>query len=127
MNQAGFGVRVFNYLIDSIIVFGLSYLIYEMVKFYAINWGTYYFNFLQVFFFTVFLYYFIFELIFLKSIAKFITYTKVYNLQGKRPAVWRIFIRSVVRSLLFPLDPFGLPFLDKTLHDYLSGTNVFEQ
>lgn len=127
MNQAGFGVRVFNYLIDSLIVFGLSYLMYEMVKFYAINWGTYYFNFLQVFFFTVFLYYFIFELIFLKSIAKFITYTKVYNLQGKRPAVWRIFIRSVVRSLLFPLDPFALSFLDKTLHDYLSGTNVFEQ
>lgn len=127
MKQAGFGVRVFNFVVDTLIVFGLSYLLYEIVKFYAIHWRTYYFNFSQVFFFTVFLYYFIFEFIFLKSIAKFITYTKVYNLQGKRPALWQIFVRSLVRSVLLPLDPFALPFLDKTLHDYFSRTNVYEQ
>lgn len=126
MNQAGFGVRVFNYLIDIIVVFALSYLLYETEKFYAIHWRTYYFSFSQVFFFTVFLYYFLFEIIFLKSIAKFFTYTKVYDLKGKRPAFWRILVRSIVRSILFPLDPFALPFLDKTLHDYLSGTQVYE-
>lgn len=71
-----------------------------------------------------FTYYFLFEVIFNRTIGKLITCTIVRSkLEYKRVGFWRIFLRSICRLIPFEFisyiskKPFGL-------HDQLSGTVV---
>ncbi|MCC6634836.1 MAG: RDD family protein, partial [Chitinophagaceae bacterium] len=83
-----------------------------------------YLNFGWFFFGTMFFYYLLLETIFAKTPGKWLTQTKVVNLYGNKPSFLAITIRSITRITI--IDIFFIPFLDKTLHDYLSKTNVIE-
>jgi len=72
---------------------------------------------------SLFFYYFVFEAIWQRTPAKFITGTKVVDLYGTKPTVGTIALRTLVR--LIPFEPFS--FLGKGAygwHDTLSQTFV---
>jgi uncharacterized RDD family membrane protein YckC len=124
MKQVGIGTRVLNFLVDTLLIFLLSYFAYRGVSFYAFYYHTEGYPWYYFFWATMVVYYFIFELIFTRTPGKWMSISKVVNLQGKRPASWQILVRSIVRVI--PIDAFFIPFLDKTLHDYISKTAVVE-
>lgn len=73
-------------------------------------------------------YYYIFESIFKKTPAKFITRTKILNLNGSKPTKGKIFIRSLCRIIPFePISGFGsVHDVWYGWHDNLSGTMVVD-
>lgn len=124
MKQAGFGTRVLNFLIDTIVVFFISFAAIKGYNFYVLYYGYVPLNFGWFFFGTMVLYYFVFESLFARTVGKWITYSKVVNSHNQKPSVLAIFLRSISRIII--LDSFFIPFLDKTLHDYVSKTVVVQ-
>jgi uncharacterized RDD family membrane protein YckC len=130
MKQVGIGTRTLNFIVDSFAVLLIAYLISKVNDYYAQQFKmhnakfNYYFNFGYLYFTVLFVYYFLCELVFSRTLGKLVSFTKVVNQFGKRPNVLQILIRSVVRLTI--IDMFFIPFLDKTLHDYLSKTVVVE-
>ncbi len=125
MNRVGVGTRTLNFLIDTFIVFIISFIVHYIWKFYSFYWHVTYFPFYYFFWLILVLYYLFCESIWAKTPGKYFTLSKVVDARGKKPAFWRILIRSFSRLII--IDPFFLPFLNKTLHDYLSGTEVVEK
>lgn len=124
MRKAGFGTRVLNFIIDTLIIFGCTYGINKWWDFQVMYWHYPFIPFYTIFWITMFVYYTIFELIFKRSPAKWLTISKVVNKSGGKPAFWQILVRSIIRLTI--IDCFFIPFLDKTLHDYVSRTEVVE-
>ncbi|MEP6845085.1 MAG: RDD family protein [Panacibacter sp.] len=124
MNNIGIGTRVINFIADTLIVSILSFIIGKAWSFYEIYWGYPYVNPLLIFGLVLFIYYFIFELIWARTPGKWLSYTKVTDKKGLKPGFLRIFLRSIAR--LTVVDCFFIPFLNKTLHDYVSSTEVVE-
>lgn len=130
MKQVGIGTRVLNFIVDSLIIFLISYIIYKINMYYAEQYRInnvkfkYLFNFGYLYFTVLFCYYFLCELFFARTLGKKMSFSKVVNTQNKRPNPLQILIRSLVRLTI--IDMFFIPFLDKTLHDYLSKTDVVE-
>src|SRR5487761_2378963 len=122
MKQVGIGTRVVNFVVDTLIIFVLSFEAFKGWEFYSYYWHIMYLPFYFFFWAVLFLYYLLFESIFSRSPAKWITLTRMVNRQGKKPGFSRILVRSLVRLTL--IDCFFIPFLDVTLHDYLSKTTV---
>lgn len=123
-NSVGIGTRILNFLVDGLVVLLLAYLLFKIHKWYVFYYHITYFNFGWFFFGTMFFYYFLLETLFAKTPGKWLTQTKVVNLNGSKPTFMAIAIRSLIRITI--LDIFFIPFLDKTLHDYLSKTVVVE-
>ena len=124
MKSVGIGTRVLNFLIDTILIAVIAML---LARWY--NWYVHYYNFKSYnfgwfFWGTLFVYYTLFELILARTPGKFISYSKVVNNKGGRPSIIAVLIRSVIRLTI--IDCFFIPFLDKTLHDYFSKTDVVE-
>ena len=124
MKRAGFGTRVLNFIIDTLLIFGFAYVANNLWDTQVMYWHYPFIPFYGIFWIMVFVYYLFFEAIFKRSPAKWITISKVVNKKGKRAAFWQIFVRSLVRLTI--IDCFFIPFLDKPLHDYLSKTEVIE-
>lgn len=124
MQTVGIGTRVLNYIIDTLIVFLIAFLISKAWNWYVVYWQYTYIGFYYFFFGIQVLYYFIWESISGRTAGKLISQTKVINKNGLKPSVGAIFIRSISRIIL--IDGFFFPFLNKTLHDYFSGTEVVE-
>ena len=124
MKKVGFGTRVLNFLIDTLLIFGITYGISAWWDFQVMYWGYYYLPFYTIFAIVVFVYYMFFETLFKRSPAKWLSMSKVVNDKGGKPAVWQIFVRTVIRLTI--IDCFFIPFLDKPLHDHLSKTAVVE-
>jgi uncharacterized RDD family membrane protein YckC len=124
MRKTGFGTRVFNFIIDTLIVFGIAYGLNTWWDFQVMYWHYPFIPFYTFFFGLIFIYYTLFEAIFKRSPAKWLTMSKVVNRQGGKPVFWQILIRSLIRLTI--IDCFFIPFLDKPLHDYLSKTEVVE-
>ncbi|TDH27805.1 hypothetical protein EXU57_04865 [Segetibacter sp. 3557_3] len=122
MTEAGFGARVMNCLLDTLIIFAVSYGLKEWYNFYVFYWGYTGYPYYYFFWGTMMVYYFLFELIFLRSPAKWLSLTKVVSLKGKRPSVIQIFFRSLLRLTI--IDAFFIPFFDRPLHDVLTKTRV---
>ncbi len=74
---------------------------------------------------TFLIYYFGMELVFQKTIGKFVTKTKVVNEDGKKPTLSQIVIRTICR--LIPFDQFSYLVVRKGFHDYLSNTVVVDE
>ncbi len=125
MKNVGIGTRVLNALIDTVLIFILS-----IVGFNVWNWYVKYYdvpplNFWIIFAIILFVYYTLLELAFGRTIGKFTSYSKVVNLNGKKANILQILVRSVIRLTL--IDAFFFPFFnEKTLHDVLSKTQVVE-
>lgn len=130
MKQVGIGTRILNFIIDSLMILLISYVISKVNDWYAEQFKIqnipfkYHFQFGYLFFTVLFFYYTILEIIFGRTIGKFLSFSKVVNNQNKKPNFIQIIIRSIVRLTI--IDMFFIPFLDKTLHDYISKTNVVE-
>lgn len=124
MKTVGIGTRALNFFIDTVLIFGLAFLIFKVYNFQVTYWGYQPYNFGWFFFGTGVLYYLLFETLFARSPAKWFTFSKVVNKDGGKPSFGQILIRSFTRIIL--IDLFFIPFLGKTLHDYLSKTNIVE-
>ena len=129
MNKVGDGTRVLHFLIDTLLFWILAVLLYKWWNFHVLYWGYMHLNFGWFFFGSQFIYYFIFELLFAKTPAKWLTASRVVSAKSEpgkfiKPSLGQICIRSLSRLII--IDPFFIPFLGTTLHDYLSGTMVVE-
>jgi len=116
----GEGTRIMNFFLDTIFICFLSYFIYEWYNFYVYYWHFMPFRYGYFFFATTWVYTFLFELIFCKTIAKMITKTKVISTNGKRPNIFQFIIRATLRTSLVTM--FGLAWNDQPLHDTFSKT-----
>lgn len=116
----GEGTRIMNFFLDTLFICFLSYFIYRWYNFYA-----YYGYFKPVrygyfFFATTWVYTFLFELLFCRTIAKMISKTKVVSTNGKRPNIFQFLIRATLRTSLVTMV--GLALNDQPLHDTFSKT-----
>src|SRR4051794_11981558 len=124
MKQVGIGTRTLNFIVDTLIIFFLSFLAYYGWAFYAYYYGIIYLPFYYFFWCILFLYYILFESIFSRTPGKWLSLSKVVDRKGKKASFFQIVLRSVARLTI--IDCFFIPFLDKTLHDYISKTEVIE-
>lgn len=131
LDTASGGTRFVNYLIDSIGIwlfqtYGLGYLIENFFLNSLIddfNADTYTLAVTGIFFLSAFLYYALFEIIFEKTPGKFLTKTRVVNLQGGKAETGDILLRSIIRYV--PFEAFS--FLGDSAigwHDKWSKTRV---
>ena len=116
----GEGTRIMNFFLDTIFICILSYFIYKWYNVYAfygyfkpVRYGYFFFA-------TTWVYTFLFELLFCKTIAKMITKTKVISTNGKRPNIFQFLIRATLRTSLVTMV--GLAWNDQPLHDTFSKT-----
>ncbi len=124
MNKPGIGTRVLNFLVDTALIFGLSFAAYKFWYFYVFYYGLLFLPFYVFFWAVMFIYYLFFESIFKRTPGKWITMSKVVNKKGGKPSFLQIVIRSLIRLTI--IDCFFIPFFDDTLHDYVSKTTVVE-
>lgn len=73
----------------------------------------------------VLIYYNVFEILFDRTVGKFITQTIVVDEQGEKPDHEKILIRSLCR--LIPFNPFSILFLGRGWHDSISKTYVVDK
>lgn len=123
--KVGIGTRILNFLIDTLVIFAITYLLYKGYKWYAFQYHKPLIYFGPMFFAVMFVYYTVFEWLTAGTLGKKASLTKVISLNGKKPTFLQVLIRSIVRLTI--IDMFFIPFLDKTLHDYLSKTDVVEK
>src|SRR5436305_9992409 len=97
MNRAGFGTRVLNFIIDTLLIFGIAYGVNNFWDIQVSYWHYPFIPFYAWFWITMFFYYTFFEAIFKRSPAKWISITKVVNKAGNRAALWQILVRSLIR------------------------------
>jgi uncharacterized RDD family membrane protein YckC len=120
VEKLGVGTRVFNCLVDNLCIFIIAYIAYVLLKFAPMTFRTY--RFWKVWLAVMGIFYLFFETVFARTPGKWLTLTKVETKQGKRPNLFHVFLRTIIRYTL--IDAFFLPVLGKTLHDYASGTEV---
>ncbi len=124
MNQVGIGTRVLNFLVDTLLIFLLSFASYKGWQFYSYYWGIIFIPFYVFFWIILLIYYLLFEFFFKRTPGKWLTFSKVVSVKKNKLFFLQIFLRSLVRLTI--IDFLFIPFLNKTLHDYLSGTDVVE-
>ena len=125
MRRVGIGTRVLNFVIDTTIIFLLSYAAFRGWRWYAVYYSAFFIPFYYFFWSFLIVYYIFFEAIFQRTPGKWVSLTKVVNEKRGKPSFAQIVIRSLVRLII--IDCFFIPFLnDRTLHDYLSKTEVVE-
>lgn len=124
LQYTGIGTRVLNFCIDNLFVFTIAFAGFKTHKWYVFYYKIHFINFWWFYAAATFLFYFLFELFFAKTPGKWFTQTKVVNRNGTKANWLNIFIRSLCRIII--IDPFFIPILDKTLHDYLSKTELVQ-
>lgn len=108
--------RFYNWLIDAILFY---FIIYLPLFLYNAIINTY------LYLLIIFLYYFIQELLFRKTIGKFVTKTHVVNNLGLKPTVLQLILRNASR--LIPFEAFTYFSKEKRgLHDIFSKTYVIK-
>ena len=122
MKRTGIGTRVLNFIIDTLLIFLLSFGINKGYSFYEMYWHATFIPFYIIFWGVLFIYYMLFESIWASSPGKWFTGTRAVNEKGGKPSFIQVLIRSAIRITV--IDCFFYPFLEKTLHDYLSQTDV---
>jgi uncharacterized RDD family membrane protein YckC len=132
-NYASSNVRLINYLIDMLAVIILELVIGVVIlKLYGNNSGIYSYMHIDqvgllVFVFLLnMIYYTLFESITGKTIGKYLTKSKVINLNGEQPGMASVLLRSLCRFV--PFDQFSFLSSDHTgWHDTLSKTIVIKE
>lgn len=126
--------RFVNYFLDqnimSVFMYSALAVFSLIAKHLNLNYNNtvYFIALLNLWLFTIvfqYLYYFLFEAIWQRTPAKFITGTKVVTSSGEKPSIGTIAIRTIIR--LVPFDAFS--FLGLKMygwHDRWSGTYVIK-
>ncbi len=118
----GDGTRILHFLVDTISVSILAYLVYGWWNFYVMYWDFTPIRFGPFFFATMWVYIFLFEFIFLRTPAKWFTGTKVVNEKGGRPNIFQIFLRTTIHCTIISM--FGLAWNGQPFHDTFSKTKL---
>lgn len=127
MKEVGTGTRVINFIVDSILAALLAFGAFNWWDFYVYYYGIQYIPFYYFLAAVTFLYYLFFEAIFSRTPGKWLSLSKVVNAKGAKPSFGQIIIRCAMRIIGFVIfDSILLSFKNKTLHDYVSKTNVIE-
>lgn len=124
MQTTGVGTRALNFLVDTFLIFLLAWAGFKGWNFYVLYWGYPPYGFGWFFYGMGFVYYLFFEAFFCRTPGKWISYSKVVTIEGKRPGFGWMLVRSLTRLIL--IDMFFIPFLGKPLHDYFSRTVLVE-
>ncbi len=124
MKKVGDGTRILNFLIDSFLVFMLSYAAFKYWNFYVIYWHFKPINFWWFIAAVLFVYYSFFEIFWARTPGKWFTGSKVIDHNGNPPTMLQVLGRSILR--LIPVDFFFNAFWGKPLHDKLTKTEVVE-
>jgi len=124
MIKVGIGTRTLNFIVDTGIISLLTFAAFRTWEFYVYYWHITFYPFYYFFAVILLVYYIFFEAIFARTPGKWLSISRVVNKKGSKPSFFQILLRSIVR--LTVIDCFFIPFLDKTLHDYLSNTEVVE-
>ncbi|MFT5102576.1 MAG: putative RDD family membrane protein YckC [Candidatus Latescibacterota bacterium] len=119
-NLATTSARIINYIIDSVASFGLVFLVLTLIQFIIGDVSPIIFLVLILGSFAS--YFIILELLFQKTLGKFITKTKVVTLDGQKPNQRDIVFRSGCRFI--PFDQVSFLFMKNGFHDVLSKTKV---
>ena len=127
MRIVGIGTRVLGFLVDFIIIAAITFGVKRGWDFYVFYYRIF---FVPVYYFLAligFVYYLFFEAIWKRTPGKWLALTRVVNRAGGKPSFFQILTRSVFRVLgVIVVDSVFLSFLGKTLHDYVSKTEVIE-
>ena len=130
--------RIANYILDDILISIISLLIImafkTAIKSSSFNTQTtatgqletMKFWFQIIYLFMSFFYYFIFETLWQRTPAKFITGTKVITYSGEKPSTMRILFRTLLRFVPFEQLSFGKAKV-RGWHDKWSGTYVIRK
>ena len=125
-NVVGLGTRFVNSLIDTLLLYVIGFIIALIMFIFSglssgidLLVGT--IGYLLLFG-SFFGYYIIMEIKYQKTIGKFITKTKVVNLNGDKPKSKDIIIRTLCR--LIPFDALSFLFAKNGFHDIISKTRV---
>ena len=116
----GDGTRILHFIIDTILIFISSYFLYKWYNFYVFFWGFKPIQFGAFFFGFYWIYVFVFEFIFCRTPAKWLSETKVVSTKGGRPNILQFLARATIHTTIISM--FGLAWNGKPLHDTLSGT-----
>ena len=106
--------RLVNYVIDSIAIGLLTYIVSLIESMYEIYWLP---------FLIYFSYYFIFELTLNRTLGKLVSKTVVRSTKNKRPTILHIFARTILRFVPFDLFSY-LMGNEQGIHDVLSKTRL---
>ncbi len=127
MRIVGIGTRVLAFLVDFSIICLLTLGIKRGWDFYVFYYHLFFLPFFYMLAIIGFVYYFFFETIWKRTPGKWLALTKVVNKTGGKPTFFQILTRSIIRVLgVIIIDSIFISFLGKTLHDYLSKTEVVE-
>ena len=118
----GDGTRILHFLVDTILIALITYLVYGWWNFHVMYWNYTPYQYGVFFFATMWLYAFLFEFIFLRTPAKWLTGTKVVSEKGGRPNIFQFFIRATLRTTIVSM--FGLAWNGQPLHDTFSKTKL---
>jgi uncharacterized RDD family membrane protein YckC len=118
-NTVGPGIRFLNFSIDFIIWLVIAATLTFPL---SANNGTQMLLGFMIMFIAFIAYYGIMEIKFQKTLGKFITKTKVVNLNGEKPETGFIIARTFCR--LIPFDRLSFLFTKNGIHDLLSKTKV---
>jgi uncharacterized RDD family membrane protein YckC len=118
----GDGTRILHFLVDTILIALTAYLVYGWWNFHVMYWNYTPYQYGVFFFATMWLYAFLFEFIFLRTPAKWLTGTKVVSEKGGRPNLFQFFIRATLRTTIVSM--FGLAWNGQPLHDTFSKTKL---
>ncbi len=124
MKKVGDGTRILNFMVDGFLIFWLSFFTFRFWNFYVIYWHYKPINFWWFIALDLFLYYAFFETLFAKTPAKWLTGTKVVDLQGNSPSLARVLLRTALRLII--IDFLFNAIWGKPLHDFGSSTLVIE-
>lgn len=116
----GEGTRIAHFFLDTLFIFIGSFIAYRWYNFNVFFYGFRPIRFGEFFFLFYLAYIFLFEFLFQRTLAKWITKTKVVTTDGRRPALWQFIIRALVRTSMVSM--FGLAWNGKPLHDTFSKT-----
>jgi uncharacterized RDD family membrane protein YckC len=130
------GQRFLNLIIDLLFIYILVLsagttivLIAEATNNFAVSGWVENMNFVEIIAYgllILFLYYFLTEVYFSRTLAKLVTRTVVVTSDGSKPTIKMIFIRTLSRFIIFE----GLSYLgsvSRGWHDSLSGTYVVKK
>ena len=106
----------------------IAYGVFRGWTFYVVYWRFPYFESYYFLALITFLYYLFFEGIWKRTPGKWLSLSKVVTKRGGgKPSFGQIIIRCFIRVMgVIVIDSIFLSFLNQTLHDYVSGTEVVE-
>ena len=125
-DSASSGLRFVNYLIDVIAGYLVAFLVAVLISiFVPFDLAIYPMATIILLVASFFAYYIAMEVVFQKTLGKFITRTKVVTVNGQKPKEQDIILRTLYRMI--PFDHISFLFTKNGLHDNLSKTKVIKE